>query len=153
MVENLAVHAPVHPGDGCELGEDTAGATLFPCFDHGLVHALGQTGNRQARDADIKLIPSVLIQKFGEITNAAMDKRGPGCGSLGHFKQFGIQFDGDEFAFGMLEFECGSRHRPHSGAKFKDPLGCLGIDLAAHFSSQTSTGRRQRRYPGSVTEE
>ena len=44
MVEHLAVHAPVHPRDGRELREDTAGATLFPCFDHSLVHLLGQTG-------------------------------------------------------------------------------------------------------------
>ena len=86
MVKHLPVHAPVHPGDGGELGEDTAGATVFPCFDHGSVHALGQTGNRQARDADIKLIPFMLIQQLGELTNAAVDERGPrGC-SFGNFK-------------------------------------------------------------------
>lgn len=44
MVEHLAVHAPVHPRNGRELGEDTAGATLFPSFNHRLIHFLGQTG-------------------------------------------------------------------------------------------------------------
>ena len=125
MVKHLAVHAPIHPGDGRELGKDSARATLFPGFDDGLVHALGQTGNREARNADIKLIPSVLVQKLGEITNAAVNERGPRGGSFGHFKQFGIQFDRNEFAFRMLEFECRPRHRPHPGAQLKDALRCL----------------------------
>ena len=153
MVEHLAVHAPVHPGNGCELGKDIAGAPLFPCFDHGLVHDLGQTGDGQARDADIKLIPSVLIQEFGEVTNAAMDERGPGGGSFGNFKKLRVQFDGKEFAFGMLEFECGSRHRPHARAQFKDALWCGWIDLTTHFSRQTSAGWCQRGDPGSMAKE
>ena len=94
-----------------------------------------------------------------QITNACcVNERGPRGGSFGP-KAGGDQAVWDpvrsmnRFAFWMLEFECRPRHRPHPGAQLKDALRCLRIDLAAHLSSQTSTGRGQRRHLGSVTKE
>lgn len=48
MMKHLAVHVPIHPGDGRELREDTVGAAALPSLNHHLIDGLGQAGDRQA---------------------------------------------------------------------------------------------------------